>query len=320
MKTDIKKYVQLAWPEHIIPFDRVEKALAPHLYRFDGNKSLEWQAVAHGFPPVTVKKFNLKIDTPSVELNEEINDDIKEKLLEINPWRKGPFKIGPHIIDSEWQCQIKWKRLAPHLPTLSNKHVLDIGCNNGYFSFRMAGLNAKWVLGIDPSVKYISQFMALQHFFQIPSINILPIGFEDINALEHNFDVILCLGILYHHPNPLQLLENLKKITRRRGEIFLETLVLDTKEDICLCPTGKYAEMKKVYNIPSLSVLKHWIKTSGFKHQEIIDVSNTTTTEQRPSPWSAPVSLEHFLDPKDPNKTIEGYPAPKRALLKIKLK
>nr|WP_169730591.1 DUF1698 domain-containing protein [Carnimonas nigrificans] len=37
--------------------------------------------------------------------------------------------------------------------------------------------------------------------------------------------------------------------------------------------------------------------------------------EQRSTEWMTFQSLKDFLDPEDQHKTIEGYPAPRRALL-----
>ncbi len=43
--------------------------------------------------------------------------------------------------------------------------------------------------------------------------------------------------------------------------------------------------------------------------------SNTSTDEQRSTQWMQFHSLAQFLDPQDPDKTIEGYPAPRRAII-----
>jgi tRNA (mo5U34)-methyltransferase len=47
----------------------------------------------------------------------------------------------------------------------------------------------------------------------------------------------------------------------------------------------------------------------------IADVSLTTVEEQHRTPWMTSESLAEFLDPNDSSKTVEGYPAPRRALL-----
>ncbi|EPO9918275.1 DUF1698 domain-containing protein, partial [Escherichia coli] len=82
-----------------------------------------------------------------------------------------------------------------------------------------------------------------------------------------------------------------------------------------LVPGDRYAQMRNVYFIPSALALKNWLKKCGFVDIRIADVSVTTTEEQRRTEWMVTESLADFLDPHDPSKTVEGYPAPKRAVL-----
>lgn len=65
------------------------------------------------------------------------------------PWRKGPFKINDLEILSEWDSAIKYNLLESHLD-LKDKIIGDIGCNNGYYMFRMLAQNPKQILGFDP--------------------------------------------------------------------------------------------------------------------------------------------------------------------------
>jgi len=77
----------------------------------------------------------------------------------------------------------------------------------------------------------------------------------------------------------------------------------------------RYAQMKNVWEIPSVPVLQKWLLASGFGDVRVADISTTTPNEQRVTEWSSAVSLSDFLAPDDSRLTIEGYPAPKRALL-----
>ena len=73
--------------------------------------------------------------------------------------------------------------------------------------------------------------------------------------------------------------------------------------------------MRNVYFIPSALALKNWLEKCGFGDVRIADVSVTSLEEQRRTDWMITESLEQFLDPADHSKTIEGYPAPMRAVL-----
>ncbi|OXE29836.1 hypothetical protein CA163_26525, partial [Vibrio parahaemolyticus] len=47
----------------------------------------------------------------------------------------------------------------------------------------------------------------------------------------------------------------------------------------------------------------------------IVDENVTSVDEQRTTDWMTHNSLPDYLDPNDPSKTVEGYPAPRRAVL-----
>jgi len=73
--------------------------------------------------------------------------------------------------------------------------------------------------------------------------------------------------------------------------------------------------MRNVWFIPSVAMLEIWLKRAGFKSITVIDVCPTTIEEQRGTDWMKFESLPNFLDPNNSNLTIEGYPAPIRAVL-----
>ncbi len=52
----------------------------------------------------------------------------------------------------------------------------------------------------------------------------------------------------------------------------------------------------------------------GFATVELVDRSRTTTEEQRPTRYMPYESLRQALNPSDPTLTVEGYPAPERAI------
>ena len=106
----------------------------------------------------------------------------------------------------------------------------------------------------------------------------------------------------------------LKDCLRSGGELVLETLVIDGDEQSLLVPEDRYAMMRNVWFIPSQAMLAIWLKRVGFRKIRLVDVSRTNTQEQRTTDWMTFQSLSDFLDPNDPQKTIEGYPAPCRAV------
>jgi tRNA (mo5U34)-methyltransferase len=53
----------------------------------------------------------------------------------------------------------------------------------------------------------------------------------------------------------------------------------------------------------------------GLKEIKVVDCNQTSIQEQRRTEWMINESLSDFLNPQDPNLTIEGHPAPKRVII-----
>jgi len=238
-----------------------------------------------------------------------------ELLRELMPWRKGPFKFNDIFIDSEWRSYIKWNSLVPHLD-LKDKEILDVGGNNGYYAFRMLEFKPKSIDIIDPSPLFYKQFLLINSFIK-SEINYHLIGVEDIQTLNKTFDVIFCMGVLYHRRDPITTLKLLKQSLKKDGYLILDTLILEGTQEMVLSPLT-YAKMSNVYFIPTLSALMNWIKRAKFKEVELIGKRYTTTNEQRKTEWINSQSLNDFLKNNE-KETIEGYQPPLRCYLKLKL-
>ena len=239
-------------------------------------------------------------------------------LKGLMPWRKGPYQFADILIDSEWRSDLKWQRVLPHLAALENRRVLDIGCGNGYHCWRMLDQSPGLVLGIEPSVLFNMQFQAMQKYLQRADFHLLPIAIEAMPADMCWFDTVFSMGVFYHRKSPIDHLYQLKGLLAPGGELCLETLVIDGGEGDVLVPEGRYARMNNVWFLPSAEELAKWLNRCGFEDVKIVDISVTTADEQRSTEWMQFESLADCLDPKNKNLTVEGLPAPKRAVLLAK--
>lgn len=257
----------------------------------------------------------------SVELRDEVRVEgesfrgLEDALKTFHPWRKGPYRIHGTHIDTEWRSDWKWERVRPHLQSLEGRTVLDVGCGNGYHCWRMAGEGARLAIGIDPAPLFVCQFFAMKHFIRNPRAWVLPLGIEDLPPAPGAFDTVFSMGVLYHRKSPIGHIEQLKSFLRPGGELVLETLVADGPEGWALMPEGRYAKMRNVWFIPSVQTLERWMKRCGLKNIRTADIAATSVREQRSTDWMTFESLPDFLDPDDPSKTVEGHPAPKRAVV-----
>ena len=259
-------------------------------------------------------KFGDRVEIQIDDLSEPDMVQIEQTARLMLPWRKGPFQINDLFIDSEWQSQIKYNLLEPHFD-LKDKIVGDIGCNNGYYLFRMLTHKPKKLIGFDPSAIYYSQFQFIDHFIQSEIVYEL-LGVEHVEFYEHKFDVLFCLGVLYHRADPVGMLKSLFKGLNKGGELILDTFMIDGEEEICLTPKERYSKIPNIYFVPTVNALKNWCYRAGFEMVEVLETMVTESNEQRKTEWIETQSLEDFLDPNDPGKTVEGYPAPKRVYIK----
>ena len=237
-------------------------------------------------------------------------------LKRLHPWRKGPYKINNLLIDSEWRSNLKWQRLLPHISSLQDRIVMDVGCGNGYYCWRMLGEGAKLVLGIDPTWLYIMQHLAIMRLTSKEwPLFLLPLKSEDIPDRLEMFDTLFSMGVLYHRRDPIKHLRALRSRLKPGGELVLETLIVEHEGEWLIQPKTRYARMRNVWHIPSPSTLIQWLDLAGFADAKTVDVTPTTVYEQRTTAWMRFESLDRCLDPDNPNLTIEGYPAPVRAIL-----
>lgn len=264
------------------------------------------------------REFELKFDDVveiSANLNPAQREETLQTALNLRSWRKGPFKIDDILIDSEWRSFVKFNLLAPHMD-LADKVVGDIGCNNGYYLFRMLPQRPKKLIGFDPGVMSFLQFKFIDAFAR-SDIEYELLGVEHLPHYGVKFDVLFCLGVLYHRSDPVRTLKELKGALNAGGELFLDTMYLDMEGDFALSPKNTYSKIPNIYFVPTISALLNWCERANFKDAQILAAKPTDAHEQRKTEWILGQSLGDFLDLVDPTRTVEGYPAPKRVYLKL---
>ncbi len=278
-----------------------------------------WQQAVDALPNIAVQRTTLNGSlvgaSVAAPLDKRTAAQLHEALMGLHPWRKGPYNLFGVHIDSEWRSDWKWDRLSQKIDALAGRRVLDVGCGSGYHCWRMLGDGATEVIGIDPNPLFVMQFSALQKYLRQDDIWVLPVGIGDLPEKLRAFDTVFSMGILYHRRSPMDHLQDLKDCLRPGGQLVLETLVIEGALGDTLLPEGRYARMGNVWFLPSCDTLISWLAKMGFADVELVDVCVTTTDEQRSTDWMRFHSLSDFLDPDDKRKSIEGHPAPQRAIV-----
>jgi len=248
------------------------------------------------------------------DISEKEQRVLNTQLEQLCPWRKGPYNIFGIDIDSEWQSWMKWERLESYIGNLKGRRILDIGSSNGYYMFKMAVDNPLMVLGVEPQSSFYFQYLVIQKFLKQENVFCLPVPHDKLPKMDRYFDTIFCMGVLYHRKSPIEMLKSIYDSMKPGGELILENLVINSKQNICLFPKNRYAKMRNVFFIPDLLVVESWLLRAGFTNIRCIDIEKTSVKEQRKTRWIHTETLSDFLDPDNSDKTIEGYPAPVRAI------
>ena len=300
------------WLETLIPLlnSKLEEQVHGDLAR--------WLGALNELPDLQPDQIQLNQDRVGVRSDTPLSDTLQQQLNAglkgLSPWRKGPYELFGTHIDTEWRSDWKWQRIKDHISPLTNRLVLDVGCGSGYHCWRMLGAGAQRVIGIDPSILFLVQFLALKKYCgPTAPIHLLPVRMEDVTPELRAFDTTFSMGVLYHRRSPIDHLLELKGTLRPGGELVLETLICEGDLGTTLMPEDRYSMMRNVWFIPTIATLELWLRRSGFKNIRCIESNQTSTHEQRSTDWMRFQSLSDFLDPNDFSKTIEGYPAPRRA-------
>jgi len=295
--------------------------LAPVEKIIHGNdrKARTYLKMLEGLPAIDPTDIDLDRGLIRIGQPQDLRADdrcaLREALRTMIPWRKGPFDVFGLQVDSEWVSSLKWDRVRPHLAPLKGRRILDIGSSCGYYMFRMVADAPEFVLGIEPYLTFYFQFQLLQRYIRAARVFTLPLRLEAFPVMSGCFDTVFCMGILYHQRNPLRTLEKIRSMLGRGGQLILETLILAEDGDAVFAPPGRYAKMNNVFTIPTVLRLEKWLHTAGYGAVRCVDVTPTTLIEQRHTDWINSESLEDFLDPGNPARTVEGHPAPVRAVV-----
>ena len=273
-----------------------------------------WQRALAKLPEANLSSMRLG-DCPALDLeaSASFDADLRAALMQLIPWRKGPFRIGTVKVDAEWRSDLKWRRLSPIHALLKGARILDVGCGNGYYGWRMLEAGARSVVGIDHNPVSVAQHLAIEAFAKDARNLVLPVSLAEVPDHWRAFDMVFSMGVLSHSRDPLAHLSDLYARLPSRGTLVLESLVLARQRGE-LRIGGRYARMRNVWRLPGIARLSAWIAASGFTEIELLDVCKTSTDEQRRTEWMPFSSLAESLHLSDSSRTLEGLPAPHRAI------
>ncbi|MBE0582811.1 MAG: tRNA 5-methoxyuridine(34)/uridine 5-oxyacetic acid(34) synthase CmoB, partial [Desulfofustis sp.] len=219
------------------------------------------------------------------EISSIDREQIMAQLKAFMPWRKGPFSVFGIDIDAEWRSERKWRRVLPVLPDLSGKVVADIGCNNGYYLFRLTAHQPLLALGFEPSVQHYFCFQALNAMAGFSNLAVDLLGVEQIVLFPETFDLILLMGVIYHRASPIEALRDLFGALKPGGRLIVESQAIPGDEPVALFPEKTYAKVPGTYFVPTGACLANWLDRAGFSAVRLFDAHPMSSAEQRRTEW-----------------------------------
>ncbi len=126
--------------------------------------------------------------------------------------------------------RLKWQAIAGAIPQdLTGAHVLDVGCNGGFYCIEIKRRGADRVLGIDVDDRYLAQAR-----FAAETLG-LPLVFEkrsvyEVDAIAGQFDCVLFMGVFYHLRYPLFALDKVVKKVKPGGKLVFQSMLRGSDE------------------------------------------------------------------------------------------
>ena len=212
-----------------------------------------------------------------------------------------PGHKSPELLEHEWANL--------HLPDLAGRSVLDVGCWDGWFSFRAEERGAARVVALDHYVWSLDLPRQQAYWRDCRDREVTPEPYHDQPALWHpdtlpgkagfdlaharrhsrvepvvadlmttdldalgEFDVVLYLGVLYHVEEPLTALRRVRRVTRSLAVVETEAIALEgeTRPLFEFTPGAEVNADVGNWWIPTVEGLHAMCRAAGFREVETV--------------------------------------------------
>jgi len=157
-------------------------------------------------------------------------EDLKKKIKELGPWRHN-IDLGNGIRTMEnnlpgYQPEIRWKGVIGKMfpEDMTGLTVLDVGCNSGFYSFKVKERGAKRVVALDNAEYNIRQTKFLSEYFNLQLEIIKQDLLEYVLTTNEQFDYVIFSRIFYHLRYPNLILDRLAQMVNKKLIFLTETI------------------------------------------------------------------------------------------------
>lgn len=210
--------------------------------------------------------------------SERSADEIRAAIARVPRWRHS-IEVAAGISTPGGATKRVLRRLG--MPAdLSGKSVLDVGCSDGFFAFEAEKRGASRVVAFDEwSSPYVDR---PEGFDTVHRLLNSKVEFHrlDLQTLDPaqlgQFEVVLCLGVLYHLQHPLLGMQQLSKLTK-------DMLILETEVTESIVNTSGMRFTEGLYHgrdittwwVPSVSCVVQMARAAGFQRVETVTLYDT---------------------------------------------
>jgi SAM-dependent methyltransferase len=200
---------------------------------------------------------------------------VLDEILEIKDWRH-PYDIPGQTLVKEyyrpwhpWRFSVDKPNLERILGGFEGKRFLDVGCNDGWYSFAYEKEGAE-VFGVDARAEAIRRAELIREYFA-SGANFVCGDVQELTGADRRFaepfDATLFYGLLYHLSDPIGTLNRISAMTSRviavqtwmNGEDRKPILRI-RKEEVGLPGSG----MSEIVTTPSQAAVVMMLKNAGF--------------------------------------------------------
>ena len=168
---------------------------------------------------------------------------------------------------------------------LSGTNVLDIGCGGGILAESMAAANAR-VTGIDMAEAPLAVARLHQHESDV-EVEYKHTTAEELAAAEPGiFDIVTCLEMLEHVPDPARVVASCAELVKLGGHVFFSTInrnpksfafaIVGAEYILKLLPAGTHEYEKFIRP----SELESWARHAGLYHRDSIGMHYNPLTKE----------------------------------------
>lgn len=189
------------------------------------------------------------------------HDQIVTRVRELAPWfhnlsLKGVATAPDHFLGD--YPSVKWDRFAHAVPAdLRGRTVLDIGSNAGFYAIEMKKRGAERVVAMEPDGRYLAQAKFAAAVSDC-DIEFQQCSIYDLPLVQEKFDIVLCMGVLYHLRYPLLALDLIRRYAV--NELLIFQCMLRGSKDVAPLEADYPFEEEAIFNadgFPRMNFVEH---------------------------------------------------------------